>query len=247
MRRQLFRETLKSVHFRRPTGEHINMSSSIRITVSIISDREPPKDTTALYNEDVPINTHLQLVKNLQHWRWQFKAVEWVTKHLYKPKYSLTEKADKVKEVLTLTSGIKGKENYWVIVMTTLLLKTIFNTVISSQSGCKKTFCLKMCQKLDKLATILDKPNQGGHRWKRIQKNMIKKLVKMGKQNNYLLCIHPDELTIRMLLVPLIRMLIKTIKCLDNPTPSEPQPKIVEEKKKEPQYKPKQKKKKKNY
>ena len=89
-----------------------------------------------------------------------------------------------------------------------------------------------MCQKLDKLATILDKPNQGGHRWKRIQKNMIKKLVKMGKQNNYFLCLHPDELITRMLLVPLIRMLIKTIKCLDNPTPSEPQPNIVEEKKK---------------
>ena len=102
-----------------------------------------------------------------------------------------------------------------------------------------------MCQKLDKLATILDKPNQGGHRWKRIQKNMIKKLVKMGKQNNYFLCIHPDELITRMLLIPLIRMLIKTIKCLDNPTPSESQPNIVEEKKKEPQYKPKQKKKKK--
>ena len=102
-----------------------------------------------------------------------------------------------------------------------------------------------MCQKLDKLATILDKPNQGGHRWKRIQKNMIKKLVKMGKQNNYFLCIHPDELITRMLLIPLIRMLIKTIKCLDNPTPSEPQSNIVEEKKKEPQYKPKQKKKKK--
>ena len=67
----------------------------------------------------------------------------------------------------------------------------------------------------------------------------------MGKQNNYFLCIHPDELITRMLLVPLIRMLIKTIKCLDNPTPSEPQHNIVEEKKKEPQYKPKQKKKKK--
>ena len=231
------------------------MSSSIRITVSIISDREPPENTTALYNEDVPINTHLQLVKNLNHWRWQFKAVAWVTKQLYKPKYSLTEKADKVKEVLTLTSEIKGEENYWVIVMTTLLLKTIFNTVISSQSGCKKTFCLKMCQKLDKLATILDKPNQGGHRWKRIQKNMIKKLVKMGKQNNYFLCIHPDELTTRMLLIPIIRMLIKTIKCLDNkennPTLPEPHPSssnTIEEKEKEetqPQYKPKQKKKKK--
>ena len=112
-----------------------------------------------------------------------------------------------------------------------------------------------MCQKLDKLATILDKPNQGGHRWKRIQKNMIKKLVKMGKQNNYFLCIHPDELITRMLLIPIIRMLIKTIKCLDNkennPTPPEPQPSssntIVEKEKEEtqPQYKPKQKKKKK--
>ena len=85
-----------------------------------------------------------------------------------------------------------------------------------------------MCNKLNKLATILDKPNQGGHRWKRIQKNMKKKLIKMGKQNNYFLCIHPDELTTRMLLIPIIRMLIKTISCLDNkennPTPPEPQP-----------------------
>jgi len=228
----------------------------IGITVSLISNREPPENTTALLNEDVPINTHLQLVKNLQHWKYQFKAVVWVTKQLYKPKYSLTEKAEKVKEVLTFTSEIKGEENYWVIIMTTLLLKTISNTTIFSQSpGCKKTFCIKMCQKLDKLATILDKPNQGGHRWKRIQKNMIKKLVKIGKQNNYFLCIHPDELTTRMLLIPIIRMLIKTIKCLDkkenNPTPPEPQPSSSntleekEEEEKQPQYKPKQKKKKK--
>ena len=231
-------------------------TTKIGITVSLISNREPPENTTALLNEDVPITTQLQLIKNLQHWKWQFKAVVWVTKQLYKPKYSLTEKAEKVKEVLTFTSEIKGEENYWVIIMTTLLLKTISNTTIFSQSpGCKKTFCIKMCQKLDKLATILDKPNQGGHRWKRIQKNMIKKLVKMGKQNNYFLCIHPDELITRMLLIPIIRMLIKTIKCLDNkennPTPPEPQPSssnTVEEKEKEetqPQYKPKQKKKKK--
>ena len=80
----------------------------IGITVSLISDREPPENTTALLNEDVPINTHLQLVKNLEHWKYQFKAVAWVTKQLYKPKYSLTEKAEKVKEVLTFTSKIRG-------------------------------------------------------------------------------------------------------------------------------------------
>ena len=233
-------------------------TTKINITVSLISNREPPENTTALLNEDVPINTHLQLAKNLQHWKYQFKAVVWVTKQLYKYKYSLTEKAEKVKEVLTFTSKIKGEEHYWVIIMTTLLLKTISNTTIFSQSpGCKKTLCIKMCEKLDKLATILDKPNQGGHRWKRIQKNMIKKLVKMGKQNNYFLCIHPDELTTRMLLIPIIRMLIKTIKCLDNkennPTPPDSEPsssisKEDEEKEKEdkqPKYKPKQKKKKK--
>ena len=201
----------------------------IGITVSLISNRDPPENTTALLNEDVPITTQLQLIKNLEHWKWQFKAVVWVTKQLYKPKYSLTEKAEKVKEVLTFTSKIKGEEHYWVIIMTTLLLKTISNTTIFSQSpGCKKTFCIKMSEKLNKLATILDKPNQGGHRWKRIQKNMIKKLVKMGKQNNYFLCIHPDELITRMLIIPIIRMLIKTIKCLDNkeknPTLPEPQP-----------------------
>ena len=79
-------------------------------------------------------------------------------------------------------------------------------------------------------------------------KEYEKKLVKMGKQNNYFLCLHPDELTTRMLVIPIIRMLIKTIDCLDkkenNPTPSEPHH-TVEEEKKEPQYKPKQKKKKK--
>ena len=112
-----------------------------------------------------------------------------------------------------------------------------------------------MGDRLNKLATILHKPNQGGHRWKRIQKNMKKKLLKMGKQNGYFLCLHPDELITRMLLIPIIRMLIKTINCLDNkenkPTPPEPQPSssnTLEEKEKEekqPQYKPKQKKKKK--
>ena len=112
-----------------------------------------------------------------------------------------------------------------------------------------------MGDRLNKLATILDKPNQGGHRRKRIQKNMKKKLLKMGKQNGYFLCLHPDELITRMLLIPIIRMLIKTINCLDNkenkPTPPEPQPSSsnsLEEKEKEekqPQYKPKQKKKKK--
>ena len=114
-----------------------------------------------------------------------------------------------------------------------------------------------MCNRLNKIIVILDKPNQGGHRWKRIQKNMKKKLTKMNKQNSYHLCLHPDELTARMLIIPIIRMLIKTISCLDNkennPTPPEPQPSSSntiedEEKEKEekqPQYKPKQKKKKK--
>ena len=79
----------------------------------------------------------------------------------------------------------------------------------------------------------------------------------MGKQNPYHLCLHPDELTARMLIIPITRMLIKTISCLDNkdknPTPPEPQPsssntKEGEDKEKEdkqPKYKPKQKKKKK--
>jgi len=89
-------------------------TTKIGITVSLISNREPPENTTALLNEDVPITTQLQLSKNLQHWKWQFKAIVWVTKQLYKPKYSLTEKAEKVKEVLTFTSEIKGEENYWV-------------------------------------------------------------------------------------------------------------------------------------
>ena len=108
-----------------------------------------------------------------------------------------------------------------------------------------------MGNRLNKLATILDKPNQGGHRWKRIQKNMKKKLLKMGKQNGYFLCLHPDELITRMLLIPIIRMLIKTIYCLDNkenkPTPPETQPSTsdTKEEEKQPQYKPKQKKKKK--
>ena len=219
--------------------------NKVWITVSIVSDREPPEDTTALLNEDVPIDTHRQLLKNLYHWKWQFKAVEWVTKQLYKPKYSLTEKAEKVKEVLTFTAKITGGEHYWVVIMTTLLLKTIANTTIFSKTpGCKKTFCLLMSKKLNKLSTILDKADQGGHRWRRIQKNMKKKLVKLGKQNNYYLCLHPDELTSRMLVIPLIRMLMKTIDCLDkkrenNPTP----PQQAKEKKKEPHYKPKQKKK----
>ena len=82
------------------------------------------------------------------------------------------------------------------------------------------------------------------------------KLIKLGRQNFYFLCLHPDEIIARMLLLPLIRMIIKTIYCLDNkenkPTPSEPQPSTSDTKKnaekeeeKQPQYKPKQKKKKK--
>ena len=113
-----------------------------------------------------------------------------------------------------------------------------------------------MCNKLNKLIAILDKPNQGGHRWKRIQTNMKKKLVKLSKQNTYHLCLHPDELTARMLIIPITRILIKTISCLDNkdknPTPPEPQPSSSntkegkeEKEEKQPQYKPKQKKKKK--
>ena len=113
-----------------------------------------------------------------------------------------------------------------------------------------------MGDRLNKLTTILDKPNQGGHRWKRIQKNMKKKLLKLGKQNGYFLCLHPDELITRMLLIPLLRMIIKTINCLDNkenkPTLPEPQPSTSntikneeKEEEKQPQYKPKQKKKKK--
>jgi len=229
----------------------------IGITACLVSNREPPRNTTALLREDVPITTDLQLRKNLQHWREQLGAVAWVTRQLYKPRYSLTEKSEKVKEVLNFTSTIRGEENYWVIIMTTLLLKTISNTTIFSQEpGCKKTFCIKMYNRLNRIIVILDKPNIGGHRWKRIQKNMKKKLTKMGRQNYYFLCLHPDEIIARMLLIPLIRMIIKTIYCLDNkenkPTPPEPQPstsKAMEnegkEEEKQPQYKPKQKKKKK--
>ena len=229
----------------------------IGITACLVSNREPPRNTTALLREDVPITTQLQLVKNLQHWKWQLTAVAWVTRQLYKPRYSLTEKSEKVKEVLNFTSKIKGEENYWVIIMTTLLLKTISNTAIFSQEpGSKKTFCIKMYNRLNRITVILDKPNIGGHRWKRIQKNMKKKLIKLGRQNFYFLCLHPDEIIARMLLLPLIRMIIKTIYCLDNkenkPTPPEPQPFTSDtrkdeekEEEKQPQYKPKQKKKKK--
>ena len=230
-------------------------SNTLNITVNIVSYREPPRNTTALLREDVPITTHLQLIKNLDHWHWQLRAVEWVTRLLYKPKYSLTQKSEKIKEVLALTSKIRGEEHYWVILMTALLLKTISNTTIFSQEpGCKKTFCIKMYNRLNRITVILDKPNIGGHRWKRIQKNMKKKLTKMGRQNYYFMCLHPDEIIARMLLIPIIRMLIKTIDCLDNkenkPIPPEPQPSSsnsLEEKEKEekqPQYKPKEKKKK---
>ena len=224
----------------------------IGITACLVSNREPPRNTTALLREDVPITTQLQLVKNLQHWKWQLTAVAWVTRQLYKPKYSLTEKSEKVKEVLNFTSKIRGEENYWVIIMTTLLLKTISNTTIFSQEpGCKKIFCIKMYNRLNRIIVILDKPNIGGHRWKRIQKNMKKKLIKLGRQNFYFLCLHPDEIIARMLLLPLIRMIIKTIHCLDNkenkPTSPKTQPSTSDEKEeeKQPQYKPKQKKKKK--
>ena len=99
----------------------------IGIMVHLISHREPPQDTTALLKEDMPITTQLQLSKNLQHWRWQLKAVEWVTRQLYKPKYSITEKSEKVKEVLTLTSEIKGEEHYWVIIMTTRMQENLLH------------------------------------------------------------------------------------------------------------------------
>ena len=113
-----------------------------------------------------------------------------------------------------------------------------------------------MYNRLNRIIVILDKPNIGGHRWKRIQKNMKKKLIKLGRQNFYFLCLHPDEIIARMLLLPLIRMIIKTIYCLDNkenkPTPPESQPSTSDamkneekEEEKQPQYKPKQKKKKK--
>ena len=113
-----------------------------------------------------------------------------------------------------------------------------------------------MYNRLNRIIVILDKPNIGGHRWKRIQKNMKKKLTKLGRQNYYFLCLHPDEIIARMLLIPLIRMIIKTIYCLDNKenklTPPEPQPSTSntmeneeKEEEKQPQYKPKQKKKKK--
>ena len=107
-------------------------SNTIQIhkIASAVSNREPPKNTTALLREDVPITTQRQLDKNLYHWRWQLTAVAWVTRQLYKPRYSLTEKSEKVKEVLNFTSKIRGEENYWVIIMTTLLLKTISNTTI---------------------------------------------------------------------------------------------------------------------
>ena len=119
-------------------------SNTINITVSIISHREPPENTTALLKEDVPITTQLQLAKNLRHWREQLMAVVWVTKQLYKPKYSLTQKSEKIKEVLSFTSKIRGEEHYWVIIMTTLFLKKN-QTQPSSQNhqDVRKTFAYK--------------------------------------------------------------------------------------------------------
>ena len=67
----------------------------IHIIASLVSNREPPRNTTALLREDVPITTQRQLDKNLRHWREQLTAVAWVTRQLYKPRYSLTEKSEK--------------------------------------------------------------------------------------------------------------------------------------------------------
>ena len=106
-------------------------SNTLNITVNIVSYREPPRNTTALLREDVPITTDLQLRKNLRHWNEQLGAVAWVTRQLYKPKYSLTEKSEKVKQVLNFTSTIRGEEHYWVILMTALLLKQ-YPTQLSS-------------------------------------------------------------------------------------------------------------------
>ena len=119
-------------------------SNVINITVRLISHREPPENTTALLQEDVPITTQLQLAKNLRHWREQFMAVVWVTKQLYKPKYSLTQKSEKVKEVLSFTSKIRGEEHYWVIIMTTLLLKQYqTRPFFQDHQGVRRTFAYK--------------------------------------------------------------------------------------------------------
>ena len=118
------------------------------LTINIMADRQPPKNTDELLAEDVPISTKQQLFKNIMHWRQQLSLIAIVTKKLSKPALTLQQKLDLIKQVLTFTSKIKGNEHYWVFLMVPVILRGLSNTIIfSDEIEFKKKFCITMSNK----------------------------------------------------------------------------------------------------
>ena len=130
--------------------------------------------------------------------------------NLLKTKLTLREMSDKIKLILSLTAKTRGDEHYWILIIIPGILKVLSNIAIFTRHPeSRNEFCTQMSNRIKKITTILEKPNQGGNRWKRILFNMKKKLRKMTTSYPLYLCYHQDELTCRRIIVNVAEILIK--------------------------------------
>ena len=167
--------------------QSIKMSSETTMS----SKTKMSSENYSLLNENVPITTRQQLHKNLMHWRQLLNAVAEITRIFCRTKLTLREMSDKNKLILSLTANIKGDEHYWILIIIPGLLKVLSNIAIFTRHPeSRNEFCTQMHKRIKKITTILEKPNQGGNRWRPTLVNMKKKLIKITKSYPIYLCLH---------------------------------------------------------
>ena len=94
--------------------------------------------------------------------------------------------SDKMKFILSLTRNIKEDEHYWILIIIPEILKVLANIrIFTRHPESRNEFCTQMHTRIKKITTILEKPNQGGNRWRRTLFNMKKKLRKMTIHSIY--------------------------------------------------------------
>ena len=217
------------------------------------SQRQIPLNSYRLLKEDVPITTKQQLGSNLWKWNCLLTLVANATHAFGYKKMTLLKMSEIVALVLKETAKIRGDEHYWIVYMIPGILKKMSDIgIFTREAESRKQFCSQLSTRIKKIATILDKADDGRNRWRRAITNMKKKLTKISNNCALYLCLHADEMARRLIINAVAQILIKTMSCLDQmtPTPGTPEPSASktkeDEKTKEatpPKYRPKTKKK----
>ena len=191
------------------------------------SQRKIPLNSYRLLKEDVPITTKQQLGSNLWKWSYLLTLVANATHAFGKKKMTLMRMSEIVGLILSETAKIRGDEHYRIVYMIPGILKKLSDIgIFTREAESRKQFCSQLSTRIKKIATILDKADDGRNRWRRAITNMKKKLTKISNNCALYLCLHADEMARRLIIYSVAQVLLKTMSCLDKmtPTPQTPQP-----------------------